>query len=781
MKRFLKKYFLHANFYGPFLTLAFSTIGLYLLFGTLMKSPNTVYFAGSGDGLQSYYGTLYHVLHDTTYARSYGMNYPYGEMVLFTGNQPVIANTIKFVSDHIVDISGYTIGILNLLMLFSIVLAALFIFLILRYFNLPVIVSVILGVVLPFLSPQIGRLGGHFSLAYVYFIPLMIYLLIRFYDHRTYWISIIIGLVTLLAAFTHFYFLGFFGILLLFYWMVLIINERSKFGNYRVFLPHIIIQIIVPVICLQLYSIINDPVTDRTSSPWGFLYYRAYPESVFLPIGKPYGRFLDNIMTFNHIDWEGWAYIGLVGLAGFVFILVRIGIKIWNKEFSSILRITDHKLLNIFFWASFAALMYSFGLPFILGLEGLLDHLGPVQQMRGIARFSWLFFYVINIVTFYLLWNWLKEKRRSMTYWIILLVPLLFMFYDAWLNARSMEYYMNNRIPLLDDRENRLIDNQWMSEIDPNDYQAIIPIPYFHIGSENIWIEGRCESIKQTFIASIKTGLPTNGVLLSRTSIGQSFNNIEMMMEPYRHPSIIKDLPNQKPFLIIASKCDELNKGESYLLTKANYITENKLFALYSIHVNTLNNLAWEQSKLVFTESNTKELIPSGEFLLSDSSKGFFYNGFEESPVGQSYLGRSGYSGKMEEYNAIFHGNLPNSNNDTLFVVSFWLFDARKDLVPRSTIEFALTDSSGHLVQAEYRNLGNLYTVFDGDWVLLEYPVISRDPGSTLKVTVWNPNLRKETLYIDELLIRPLLMDVYRITEGGVSKNNRFYFNPQAE
>lgn len=60
------------------------------------------------------------------------MNYPYGEMVLFTGNQSAIANTIKFISENITDISLYTIGIVNLLMLFSIVIAALFIFLIFR-------------------------------------------------------------------------------------------------------------------------------------------------------------------------------------------------------------------------------------------------------------------------------------------------------------------------------------------------------------------------------------------------------------------------------------------------------------------------------------------------------------------------------------------------------------------------------------------------------------------------------------------------------------------------
>jgi len=771
----MKNYFTKYNFPGSLATIVLSTLVLYLLFGELLRSPNTVYFAGSGDGLKSYYGTLYHVTHDTTYARFTGMNYPYGEMILFTDNQPVVANTIKFISEKIIDISGHTIGILNLLMLFSIVIAALFIYLILRELKLPVPVSVVLGVAIAFLSPQIGRLGGHFSLSYLFFIPLMIYLLIRFHKHQSYWVSITIGIVTLLAAFTHMYFLGFFGILFLFYWITLIITERTEFGNYRVFLPHLLIQVILPVACFYLYSAINDPVTDRTASPWGFLYYRAYPESVFLPVGKPYGKFLDRIMTFNHIDWEGWAYIGLIGLVGFIFLIIQIGKKTWRKNFSEILRVTDNKLLNIFFWASFAALLYSFGLPFIMGLEGWLDYLGPVRQMRGIARFSWLFFYVINVVTFYLLWNWLKEKKRTVVYWSLLLLPLLFIFYDAWLNARSMEYYMNNRIPMLDDRENRLPENQWIIEIDPADYQAIIPIPYFHVGSENIWIDSRCEMMKHVFIASLKTGLPTNGVMLSRTSISQSFRNIELVMEPYREPVVLEDLPNRKPFLVLASKCDEMSRPEQQLLERADYITDNDLFTISSIQVNTLSEMAGGQKTMVIDELKTRELFPQEEFLVSDSSGSWFYNGFEDA-AGESYFGKSGYSGNIKEYNTIYFGNLPGAMSDSLFVISFWLGDARKDLVPRSTIEFALTDSTGRFIHAEYRNLGNLYTSLDDDWALLEYSMISTDPGNQLKVTIWNQQLKKETLHIDELLIRQSSLDVYREIEGGVSKNNRFFF-----
>ncbi len=772
----MRKYFTRHTLYGSLATIFLSTLVLYLLFGELLRSPNSVFFAGSGDGLQSYYGTLYHVLHDSTYARSYGMNHPYGEMVLYTGNQPVIANAIKFISENIVDISGYTIGMLNLFMLFSIVIGALFIFLIFHYLKLPVPVSVVLGVAIAFLSPQIGRLGGHFSLSYVFFIPLMIYLFIQFYKGRSYWISFFIFLTALVAGFTHAYFLGFFGLLFLFFWPAVVIRGDKDFRNLNVLLPHMLLQFVIPIVILIIYSLLNDSVSDRTSRPWGILYLRAYPESIFLPVGKPYGKFLERIMTFNHIDWEGYAYTGLVASVGFLIVIIQMIRKTASREFRSILNITDNRLLNIFFWASFAGLLYSFGLPFILGLEGLIDYIGPLKQLRGIARFSWLFFYVMNFVTFYLLWNWLKEKRRRVVYWSLLLLPLLFILYDAWLNARSMEYYMKNRIPMLEDWENELPENQWINKIDPADYQAIIPIPYFHVGSENIWIEPKGDILKNTFVASLKTGLPTTGVLLSRTSIGQSYRNIEMMLEPYRIPEILSDLPNSKPFLLLVENISDINNVEREMISGSELLTGNNRFRLYSLSIDSVKRFATRKKTKVIEEFQSQELVIKGDFLVTDSSVSFYYNGFEKGVSKHSYFGEFGFEGSLGDFNTIFNNILPDPDLDSMLVVSFWLGNARKDLMPRSTIEFDLLDQHGDRISTEYWNLGNLYTLLDGEWALLEHTIKLHGPGNNLKITIWNHNLKKEELIIDELLIYPESQVLFKKLENGIIKNNRQYF-----
>ena len=167
---------------GFLLTLSLSIFFLVWGYGKLLEYPNSKYFGANGDGLQAYYGAVYHVKHDPTYWRSQGMNYPYGEQVFFTGGQPLVANVIKLVS-HVIDISDYTVAILNLIMLFSIVLSALCIYLIFKQLKLPWIYSAMVAVAIAFLSPQTERLGGHYSLTYQFAIPLFILALMKFYEN----------------------------------------------------------------------------------------------------------------------------------------------------------------------------------------------------------------------------------------------------------------------------------------------------------------------------------------------------------------------------------------------------------------------------------------------------------------------------------------------------------------------------------------------------------------------------------------------------------------------
>jgi len=642
--------------------------------------------------------------------------------------------------------------------------------------HLPTLYSSILSVCIAFLSPQLSRFGGHFSLSYVFVIPLIIYLLIRFYRNSSITLTFIIGLVTFLAATTHLYFMAFYSLLLLFFWLSLIFSEKKEFGKPKFYLPHIFLQLVLPFLLLQIIFLFIDNVSDRTSSPWGYLYYRAYPESIFLPVGKPYGKFLDRIMSFKHIDWEGYAYIGLVAVIGFFFILKHVFSNLFHGRYKMIFSVTDNKLLNIFFWASFVGLLYSFGLPFILKLEFLIDYIGPLRQMRGIARFSWIFFYVMNIVSFYILWQWVKKQKKHFFKYLMLIISLGFICYDAWLNSKSQEFYLDNKIPVLDDWENKLPENKWVKDIDPCAYQAIIPIPYFHIGSENYWIESKCDIAKYCFIVSLKTGLPTTGVMLGRTSISQSVKTIQLFLEPYKEIEIIDDFPNEKPFLLLVGNCDEQNQNEKNLVNMSNNLFTTDNFAIYELGFEKLKHLSDSLYFKYFEKMNAeKKLFEFGSLFCTDSLENFIYRSFDDKYSTGYYSGNGAYEGNMKDYNVIFEGNIPNYKTEGDYVASFWFGNATKDIFPRTTMEILFLDSLDNIYKYDYQNVGKFYSIIDKNWALVEYSFRLNNPSDKLKLTLWNWNLKKEKILIDELLIRPFSNDIYRRFPGKLARNDRYY------
>ncbi len=129
-------------------------------------------------------------------------------------------------------------------------------------------------------------------------------------------------------------------------------------------------------------------------------------------------------------------------------------------------------------------------------------------------------------------------------FWVIR-IALLLLFVDTYTFMDGHQDIINTSIKELDDKGNNLPEDNWLNKINPNQYQAIIPLPYFHVGSENLWLEPNSDILKNTFIVSLKTGLPTTGVAMSRTSLSQTFNQISLLLEPYRKLEILKRSENR--------------------------------------------------------------------------------------------------------------------------------------------------------------------------------------------------------------------------------------------
>lgn len=752
-----------------------SLLLLFVFYGKLFTHINSTYFGSGGDGLQSYYGALYHVKYDTSYMRIQGMNYPYGEMVFYGGAfQPFIANSIKFISANIADISAYTIAIINLAMLFSIIVCAIALYLLFTELKIPPLHSTMLALGIAFLSPQIARFIGHYSLTYMFAVPLTFLWLIRFHNKPTIRISIYFFLLLFILSGMHLYYFGMLGAIIIFYWVVMMITDK----NYRrsgFLAKHLLFQLVLPYLAIQSMAWIFDTVTDRTNNPWGYLHYVASWESVFLPVGKPFGNFISNkLFPIRQVEYEGVAFVGISAACFFFFMLIMIAIRLIRGGVRSALQVTDNLLLNIFFWVGFLTLLFSFGLPFIIpGLENLLDYLGPIRQMRSVGRFTWIFFYAINIIAYYSLFHSAKKISNSFIKAFLLYVPLFILFTDAYFMNKGWAGNLDNKIAVLEDRNNDLPENKWLRSIDIKKYQAILPLPYYHNGSENIWIEPSSNIHQDFLVASLKTGLPVTAVHLNRVSLSQTYTNLSAVFEPYRPLEILKDYPDHRPLLLIAD-LNALNENEKNLVSKSKWLAHTPGYDAYELSFDVLHTIADSLGVMARVKMDHSALFKQDDILSTDSVRNFVYVDYNDQHADLVYQGKGAYQSAINNENVIYDGIVPYMPGKNLYHVNFWLADIRKDLYARTGFRIDFFDPSGKIYFSDENVVFRCLRTFDGPWALFERD-FAIDKPTRIRITLKNHVPFGKDIYIDELLIRPTNTDLFRLHDHMIFLNDRFY------
>ena len=201
---------------------------------------------------------------------------------------------------------------------------------------------------------------------------------------------------------------------------------KSKHWMRTILLP------VLPIVLFQLLVWLGDDVSDRPSSPYGFLFYRATWSSIFLPLDFDY--FNSFRSTFKQ-SAEGGYFIGIFGLIGFVMAIVILGQK----------RLKGLSRAETLFVASIPLLLLSLAFPFtIWRLDQLLEYLGPLQQFRGVGRFSFVFFYAVNLLAIVNIGTWLKG--RSKPYALIFSFALFAVLaMDVYFNPRASDFKNNQR------------------------------------------------------------------------------------------------------------------------------------------------------------------------------------------------------------------------------------------------------------------------------------------------------------------------------------------------
>jgi hypothetical protein len=588
------------------LTALFTFVSLLLFWSPILIDPHLYLFGPGGDGVKNYFTPLFYILNDHA-AHFTGMNYPYGEHLAYIDAQPWLSLILSQFLNGNAAYSGNIIAIINLLMLLSIPIAAVYLYRIFSLWKMPGYYSAVAAACIALLSPQVFRMTGHYALAYACFVPMIWYYAASWLQQSR--LSSVFFLLLTLCLFggLHAYYLALGASFLLPLAFLYLLSQKFS----RKAIPSTLMLLLVTILPLVAYSIwlqvtgAND-LADRHPRPYGFFHYTASLWSIFLPHQGPVYDLLLKFLPMKAREFEGLAYVGsatLIALAG----------GLWTWRFRKSEGDVAPPMILLYLLAAILGLLVSMSFPFNVIPGAWVPE--PIWQFRALGRFSWTFYYVFAVVAAWLLYIWAESFRRrgqSVVAMGLVISCLLLWASEGFSAHKSISNYVKQQGKIAEDflgHENSIASLLSEANRKPEEFQAILSFPFFNIGSEEIYIERSGASLYQACKAALELKLPQTQTFLGRTSLSQTMNLVQLLSHDAIPKEILKDFPDDRPLLLITTG-DELWGEEHHLLTKSILLAESQGVRLYELPLSAF----WDNREEYVNQYRKR--LASGRFLM---------------------------------------------------------------------------------------------------------------------------------------------------------------------
>ncbi|MDX2171849.1 MAG: hypothetical protein SFY56_01935 [Bacteroidota bacterium] len=602
-------------------------------------NANSILSTVGGDSTKNYFTFIYHIVNDKSALNFSGLNYPFGEHLVYTDCQPLLTFILRLLPFT----QNYLIGILHLLILFSYVVTPCIYFKIFRLFHVNALIAFLSGLAIVILSPQLMRIGGHFGLSYGCCIPLLIYFLIKYSLKPSRKIYIAVLIYNFLLFFIHPYMGMGLCLLTLLYLALFKLVAKINWGKW---LTATLLMGLMPIILFKVFMFITDKHVERSDFPFGADVYVSNVPCVFVSyFGGPFEHFMKQIIKVGNREWEGVAYVGF--FANFLIVLVAILALVFFRKYRF------NKIALVLFLCGIIMLLFSFGLHTQL-LKSLNIEIVALNQFRSPGRFAWFFYYILPIFLIVSLNKLFTDLfNKNSLKWMIP-IALLFLsfnlleghYYNRMMFGNAFKVKNVFNYNLLSDAEKKLINK--VKEIKP---QAILPMPFYHYGSEVIDRSGT-DLCYISMLVAYHCNLPIIGAHLSRTSVPESVEEIGLLNKYINHKEIFKKFDG-KPITLIQTPSDNYMLDEIDLMKHSKFINQ---FGDYKLFTITKEDLNFGEDKI---DSTYKIFVVTGntldtlglKFIKTENRKPFITS------IGQDY----------ERLYTVEKGQLPAGN----YIISF--------------------------------------------------------------------------------------------------------------
>jgi hypothetical protein len=660
-------------------------------------------------------------------------------------------------------VSDYSVGIINLLILLSYVVGAVFITLIFIRLTLPFMAAAFAGNAIIFLSSQVLLINpaGHFGLAFVCFFPMGWYLLIKQFDHpmATKW-PILIALAIIFWTFIHVY-LGF--ILLFFTFSSNFFMALFDWKNYWKNSPrftHIVVQLVIPISLVAILYLSNDSHPDRIDMPF-ITEHRASFHSVFLPnhsLTKPIYTVFYNTGIQNEQRWVPIGnYIGIVSNAALVLFLFLSGYYLLKKKKE---KINGYFPLQIqaFAFAAVLLLLYSMAIPLKFIPENLINSIPLIKQFSALGRFAWGFYYVISTLSVYYFFKLIYNLKAGK--WVFSFLICL-IFFEA-IPSHILVSKNSNEFPNAFSQQYIPTKQLNITQIDAQQFQAILPIPSYFKFNLPFGSTDSDRSIYGSMISSAHTGLPILSTYLSRPSVSESLDIYKMLIQSPYNKAIQKLVDNGKDIAVIVHGTDleKLSVQEKNIISKSTLLSDKGEYLIYKLPIIKLFESNNQNNNHRFT-SIFDSLIKKGDLLVSDSTDFVFYNSYDDSVTDIAYKGKGALKGKKEQYTLV--GRISTAKMDTArdYTISFWYYNHVWDQTFTTAI-ITETDSQNQTLQYLYYSPIET-SIIDGWWHYSEHSFKIKSNKNTLSIFIKGDSKFEDWIAVDDLMIFPTKKEVFQV------------------
>ncbi len=727
------------------------SVTFYALYSIVVNPGKIVHELG-GDGIKNYFSYLYHASYGNGLWFD-GMNYPYGEHIMYVDGQPLLSVTLSYLRNWVTLTPEMITAILNLLMAFTFVLAILYVYKILLKFNVPIAWALLFSVLIVAMSLQNFRIYGLYGLSYTCIIPMTFYWFVNYHEtgRRKYmYYTFILACAAMLLhpyQLAHILVWSFFYCLA--YWFITSDKRNVKLKH----VAPLFMMMVAAVVIFKLITFLSDPITDRPVYPHGLLSYCTTGQDIFTSPNSPYWSYLKDNGVVNTLgdDAKSYAYTGIVAIVVLCVMVVLFLYKRIRKQAVTLQNVVAG-FSPVWIVLALLALLFSMGVPFVWGMEWMFDYVASFRQFRMMGWFGQLFYYITTVFAVVVLHGFYKQNKargKTALAMLFVLLPACLWTFEAY----GVVQKLRDRANLVTFNYNYFYSKEeqgwknFLSEHNyaPSDFQAILHMPYYHNGSEKLWLAKSAWGVSVAMKAAFQLQLPLVDANMSRSSWSQTFKQVKIGGGPFTYKSLLHEVADNRPYLLVRFEEEELNPDEQYLFDNADSIgvASNMIaYAMYPERIRKSDESAVEWIKQV-----------SDSMLSSDTLLGagnYYYHHFDTDKNKEVFFGHGAAQSVIGKDTIIASIDVSGWEKNNSYESSAWfLVNSTNYKFPK--LHMKISDQSGAVINV-YEMLPATATDNLGFWFRASLYFTLPEHGVTIQYELRE---RKEDVYygMDELLI----------------------------